>query len=65
MCTMPCSAVCIRVRTRPNRKRWRWPAGLSGLEALAGLAEPLTRAGYRVQLRSPGPVLSLIPPQMA
>lgn len=40
-------------------------AGLSGLEALAGLAEPLTRAGYRVQLRSPGPVLSLIPPQMA
>lgn len=40
-------------------------AGLAGLEALAGLAEPLARAGYQVQLRSPGPVLSLIPPQMA
>jgi hypothetical protein len=40
-------------------------AGLAGLEALAGLAEPLKRGGYRVQLRSPGPVLSLIPPEMA
>jgi len=36
-------------------------ATLDGLEAMAGLAEPLTRAGYRLQLRSPGPMLSLIP----
>ncbi len=40
-------------------------ATLAGLEGLAGLAEHLDRAGYRLQLRSPGPVLSLIPPQMA
>jgi len=39
-------------------------ATLEGLEAMAGLAEPLTRSGYRLHLRSPGPVLSLIPPQM-
>jgi len=39
-------------------------ATLDGLEAMAGLAEPLTRAGYRLQLRSPGPMLSLIPPHM-
>jgi hypothetical protein len=32
---------------------------------MAGLAEHLDHAGYRLQLRSPGPVLSLIPPQMA
>ena len=40
-------------------------ATLAGLEAMAGLAEHLEHAGYRLQLRSPGPVLSLIPPQMA
>jgi hypothetical protein len=40
-------------------------ATLAGLEGLAGLAEYLDHAGYRLQLRSPGPVLSLIPPQMA
>lgn len=40
-------------------------ATLAGLEAMAELAEPLTRWGYRVHLISPGPVLSLIPPQMA
>lgn len=40
-------------------------ATLAGLEALAELTDPLARAGYRMQLRSPGPVLSLIPPQMA
>ena len=39
-------------------------ATLAGLEAMAELAEPLTRAGYRLHLRSPGPVLSLIPPHM-
>jgi hypothetical protein len=39
-------------------------ATLAGLEAMAGLTEPLARAGYRLQLRSPGPVLSLIPPQI-
>ncbi|HQT34375.1 MAG: hypothetical protein ACYC39_12405 [Thiobacillus sp.] len=39
-------------------------ATLDGLEAMAGLAEPLTRSGYRLHLRSPGPVLSLIPPEM-
>ncbi|MGE5320850.1 MAG: hypothetical protein ACM3KD_11765 [Hyphomicrobiaceae bacterium] len=37
-------------------------AGMAGLEALAVLADPLRRAGYRLELRSPGPVLSLIPP---
>lgn len=40
-------------------------ATLTGLEAMAELAEPLTRWGYRVHVISPGPVLSLIPPQMA
>lgn len=39
-------------------------ATLAGLEAMAELAEPLTHSGYRLQLRSPSPVLSLIPPQM-
>ena len=40
-------------------------ATLDGLQAIAGLAEPLTRSGHRLHLRSPSPVLSLIPPQMA
>jgi hypothetical protein len=40
-------------------------ATLAGLEALAELAEPLTHSGYRLQLRSPSLVLSLIPPQLA
>jgi hypothetical protein len=40
-------------------------ASLAGLEAMAGLAEPLTRSGYRLKLRSPSPLLSLIPPQLA
>ena len=40
-------------------------ATITGLDAMAELAEPLTRWGYRVHLISPGPVLSLIPPQMA
>lgn len=39
-------------------------ATLDGLEAIAELAEPLTRSRYRLHLRSPGPVLSLIPPEM-
>jgi hypothetical protein len=39
-------------------------ATVDGLEALAELAEPAERAGYRLHLRSPAPVLSLIPPQM-
>jgi hypothetical protein len=39
-------------------------AALAGLESLAELAEPLNHWGYRLQLRSPSPVLSLIPPQM-
>lgn len=38
-------------------------ATLEGVEAMAELAEPLARSGYGLQLRSPGPVLSLIPPQ--
>jgi hypothetical protein len=38
---------------------------IATLAGLSGLDEPLKRGGYRVQLRSPGPVLSLIPPQMA
>lgn len=40
-------------------------ASLSGLEAVAELEAPLIRSGYRLHLVSPGPVLSLIPPQMA
>lgn len=40
-------------------------ATLSGLEAMTELVEPLARWGYRVHLISPGPVLWLIPPQMA
>lgn len=39
-------------------------ATLDGFEAMAGLAEPVTRSGYRLHLRSPGPVLSFIPPEM-
>lgn len=40
-------------------------ATLAGLEAMAELESPMIRAGYRLHLVSPGPVLSLIPPQMA
>lgn len=40
-------------------------ATLAGLEAMAELEAPLARAGYRLHLVSPGPLLSLIPPQMA
>ena len=40
-------------------------ATLAGLEALADLTDSLTRLGYRLQLRSPSLVLSLIPPQLA
>jgi hypothetical protein len=39
-------------------------ATLAGLEAMAELIGPLDNAGYRLQLRSPGPVLSLVPPQV-
>ena len=39
-------------------------ATLDGLEAMAGLAEPLSRAGYQLHLHSPSPMLLLIPPQM-
>lgn len=37
-------------------------ATLDGLQPLGELSEPLTRLGYRLHLRSPAPVLSLIPP---
>jgi hypothetical protein len=40
-------------------------ATLDGLQAMAELEEPVVRSGYRLHLRSPGPMLSLIPPQMA
>lgn len=36
-----------------------------GLETLSALVGPLIRLGYRLHMRSPGPVLYLIPPQMA
>jgi len=36
-----------------------------GWKRWLGWQSLLTRAGYRLQLRSPGPMLSLIPPQMA
>jgi hypothetical protein len=38
-------------------------ATLDGLQALAELDEPLSRSGYRLHLRSPSPVLSLLPPE--
>jgi hypothetical protein len=38
-------------------------AKIDGLQALAELGEPLSRSGYRLHLRSPGPVLSLLPPE--
>lgn len=38
-------------------------ASIEGLQAMAELAEPLARSGYRLHLHSPSPVLVLIPPQ--
>jgi hypothetical protein len=53
-----------RVEVANGVELLRTLAGMAGLEAMAQLEEPLKRANYRVELRSPGPLLSLVPPQL-